>query len=447
MTAGDSDKLYKWDHHSDQPHVIHNKRAKRRLYLLGAVGSMKTLTTAMLTLPFAWLIGGPRRTSVLPATASAIGLCINIESALEEKTTVPLEALANYVDELGVDHLLLRVALGEPCSLTPCLALADRFAGNRLLIDVIQDREHIENQPLLEEHLRHVFTAFSRYTSSFKIGNAVNRRKWAFRSLDEYFAFFGAAQRLRDREFPELELLGGSIIDFELPDFARSLLHFRPIKYDAVAALLYVDRRGAPESCQLGVNLLGKISWFKSLMRLSKKCGDRLLITETNWPLLHTEPFAPAVGECMVDEDKQAAYLARYYLLAFASGQVEAVFWHQLVAPGYGLIDNRGDKVRRRRAFYAMKTLRALFSRAIITGFEKSGGLYLLTAECDHQYLTALWTNDTLTTLELAALLSVSSASQADAVVVYDLTGERLEVSDKLTVSGDVTYVVQSVRK
>lgn len=447
MTRGDTDKIYEWDYYSDQPHVIHNKSAKRRLYLLGAVGSIKTLLTAMLALPLASLVRMTCRTSVLPASASAIGVGVSIESALEEKTPVSLEALQHYVDELGVDRLLLRVALGEPRSLAPCLALAKRFAGKQLLVDVMQDREHIENRQLLEAHLRNLFTAFSSYTNTFKIGNAVNRRKWAFHSLDEYFAFYRTAQRLRDSEFPQLELLGGSIIDFELPNFARSLLHFYPIRYDAVAALLYVDRRGAPENRQLGANLLGKISWFRSLMRFSDKCENRLVITETNWPLLNTEPFAPAVGDCMIDEDRQASYLARYYLLAFASGQVEAVFWHQLVAPGYGLIDNRGDNVRRRRAFYALKTLTRLFSKATIVGFEERGELYLLTAESDQQHLTAVWTKDTVATLEIAALPKRDLASPPEAVVVYSLTGETLPAANCLAVSGEVTYVVQSQRR
>jgi hypothetical protein len=309
----------------------------------------------------------------------------------------------------------------------------------------MQDREHIENKTLLVKHLRSVFLSFSPYAKTFKIGNAVNRRKWAFHSLDEYFVFFRTAQRLRDSEFPQVELLGGSIIDFELPNFARSLLHFYPIKYDAVAALLYVDRRGAPENRQLGSNLLGKISWFKSLMRLSSRCEDRLLITETNWPLADTQPFAPAVDDCMVDEEKQAAYLARYYLLAFASGQVEAVYWHQLVAPGYGLIDNRGESVRRRRAFYALKTLNHLFSRSIITSFEELGSVYVLTAKRDNQLLVALWTNDTQASVALSALPVPDASLSSESVVMYSLIGETLDAGPCIAVTGDVTYLVQQL--
>jgi len=444
MTGPERKRIYRWDRYSDQPHVIQDKRAKRRLYWRGAEGSLKTLLTAIVALPLAWAIGLQRRSVALPALASAIGLAVNVESELAETTRVSMETLQACVDELGVDHLLLRVPLGDAEHLAPYRALVERFAGKRLLIDVLQDRDHIEDQTLFEAHLRCLFTTFCDLTEQFKIGNAVNRRKWAFFSLDEYFAFFGTAQRLRDREFPRLELLGGAIIDFELPNFARSVLHFHPIRYDAVAALLYVDRRGAPENHQLGVNLIGKIRWFTSLMRMSRKCADKLVITETNWPLRSTEPFAPAVGDCMVDEDRQAAYLARYYLLAFASGQVDAVYWHQLVAPGYGLIDNRGVEVRYRRAFYALRTLTGLFSQASVLGFEQSEDRYVLRAERDRQRLTAVWTNDTTATVDVARLIGGDSLSQPASVCAYSLTGDRLEVSDTLAVSGEVTYIVES---
>ncbi|MEE4108110.1 MAG: hypothetical protein V2I24_02100 [Halieaceae bacterium] len=441
MTAN---RRYDWDCHSDQPHVIRDRRLKRRLYLLGAVGSLKTLLTFLLVLPAAALIRYARRRRTLPANASTIGLGVNVESALAEKSLVPQTALAAAVEELGIQHLLLRVSLGEPYRLESVLALAEQFAGKKLLIDVLQDRAHIENRELLVEDLRLLFCTFLPYTNTFKIGNAVNRRKWAFDSLDEYLAFFCAAQHLRDREFPQIRLLGGGIIDFELPNFARSVLHFHPIRYDAVAALLYVDRRGAPENHQLGSNLLGKISWFRSLMWLSNKCDDRLLITETNWPLLHTEPFAPAVGACMVDEDRQAAYLSRYYLLAFASGQVEAVYWHQLVAPGYGLIDNRGDEVRRRKAYYALKTLSSFFAQSVITGFEQREGVYVLTAEQGRRHVTAVWTNDVDTAFEASAL-PPAGASPAARISAYSLTGEEMGEAAAFTVNGDVTYFVRQL--
>jgi hypothetical protein len=59
-----------------------------------------------------------------------------------------------------------------------------------------------------------------------------------------------------------------------------------------------------------------------------------------------------------VDEAVQADYLTRFYLLALGSGYVERVFWWQLVARGYGLVDPGADgALRRRPAYAALATL------------------------------------------------------------------------------------------
>jgi hypothetical protein len=58
-----------------------------------------------------------------------------------------------------------------------------------------------------------------------------------------------------------------------------------------------------------------------------------------------------------VDEDRQADYLARYYLLALGTGLLERVYWWQLAARGYGLLEPAGAALRRRPAFHALATL------------------------------------------------------------------------------------------
>jgi hypothetical protein len=389
-----ANKLYNWDHHSDQPHVIRDKTAKRKLYRRGLKGSFKTLICS-LTLPLVGLLAIFHKTTKAGSRISSIGLCVNIDDPLAEKTTVDTETLHSMVHELGVSDLLIRLPLSDISQLDKHVRFIESFAKKKLLVSILQDRQHIEDHTLLCNNLRAIFTALDGICLTYQIGNAVNRRKWGFISLDEYFAFFGVAQKLRDKEFPHLKLLGASIIDFELPNFARSLYHFNPIKYDAVAALLYVDRRGAPENTQLGVSLLGKINWFCSIIKTSRKTNNELVITETNWPLTGTEPFAPAVGDCMVSEKLQTAYLVRYYLLVFASGKISMCYWHQLVAPGYGLVDNRNGEIRKRDAYYAFKTLLTLFDNAQVIAFtsDRSSKLYQLTVKTTKGMATAVWAN------------------------------------------------------
>jgi hypothetical protein len=56
-----------------------------------------------------------------------------------------------------------------------------------------------------------------------------------------------------------------------------------------------------------------------------------------------------------VDEQSQADYLVRYYLPLLGSGIAERVYWWQLAAKGYGLVDPTEN--RERPSFHALATL------------------------------------------------------------------------------------------
>ena len=104
-------------------------------------------------------------------------------------------------------------------------------------------------------------------------------------SIDEYFSFFKIAYDLKTNKFSNIKLLGGNIIDFDIPFFARSIFHFRSIYYDGIATQLYVDRRGAPEQKQFGFNTLSKIKTYAALALASTLTSKVLYITEVNWAL------------------------------------------------------------------------------------------------------------------------------------------------------------------
>ncbi len=102
-----------------------------------------------------------------------------------------------------------------------------------------------------------------------------------------------------------------------------------------------------------------------------------------------------------VDEETQADYLARYYLLALASGMVERVYWWQLVAKGYGLVDPTG--LRRRPAFHALATLARTLEGC---RFERrlpgpAGAWLLLFSKPDGGELVAAWSAAGPLTVEL----------------------------------------------
>ena len=387
---------FRWDHFSDQPSTL-DRRTKRRLRRLGVRDELRK-----------WLVSIPRSPLLLRRPSRArrfeayrndhrIGLCINLERPFEDKKILSGSEIADLIEPLNLGRIAVRLPLHDLDRLEEYFSFIRHFQAYEVLVAVLQDRELIEEPEKREHALRRIFTALSGTVVHYQIGNAVNRLKWGFASQREYLEFFDTAWTLRNREFPDLKLLGGAVIDFELQEHFGSLNNRFRFQYDGYASLLYVDRRGAPENRQFGFSLSDKIELLGRLVAASGKVRSpgaaNLWITEVNWPLRDTGRHAPAEGYCRVGESEQLCYLVRYFLLALASGSVAACFWHQLVAPGYGLIDNRGGTLRKRPAFYGFATLCGLFNGAVIEGFARQEelGHYRLAARKDGVEILALW--------------------------------------------------------
>ena len=387
--------IFRWDGYSDQPATL-DRAVKRRL-------RWRSIGSVLRNLSSVFLLPGPvlgavvrRETPRAHANDDAIGLCVNLERPFEDKKILSGAELAEIVGTLNLRRLAVRIPLSDIDNLQDYVDFIRQFPGYRILVVVLQDRSTIEDPARLETALERIFASLSGVVDCYQIGNAVNRLKWGFVSVDEWLEFFNVAWDLRNRKFPHIRLLGGAIIDFDLLDHSRALRNRFPFSYDGYASLLYVDRRGAPENRQMGFDLEGKIHMLRRIMESGNKVGGsdaRLWITEVNWPLADTGRYAPAMDHCRVGEREQLHYLVRYYLLALATGSVAACYWHQLVAPGYGLIDNRGGAVRKRPAFHGFATLCRLFNGARIERFDRQDelGHYRLAARKDGMEILALW--------------------------------------------------------
>ena len=336
-----------------------------------------------------------------------IGLCINPERGFEGSEPVSAAEIAEIIGPLNLSRVAIRIPLHDFGRIEEYLEFVRSFSKYEVLVVILQDREFIEDRQKLESSLERIFSALSGVVEHYQIGNAVNRLKWGFVSQREYLEFFQVAWELRNRRHPDLRLLGGSVIDFELQEHCGSLFNPLPFRYDGYASLLYVDRRGAPENRQLGFDLAGKIEVLHRLAVNSGKLPSRkvppLWITEVNWPLLDTGRYAPSLDDCRVGESEQLFFLVRYFLLVLASGAVSACFWHQLVAPGYGLIDNRDGALRKRPAFRGFATLCRLFNGADIEDFRHQDelGHYRLTARKDGVEILALWCSGRVTSIPM----------------------------------------------
>lgn len=244
--------------------------------------------------------------------------------------------------------------------------------------------------------------------------------------MDEYLAFYEVAQKLKQERYPELTLIGSGVIDFEYHYSVRTLFNFYRVHYDKFSSLLYVDRRGAPENTQMGLDLSKKIKLLYAIMSLSDKTANKLIITESNWPRSNTAPYAPTSEKECVDEDDYAAFMVRYYLLALGTGMVESVYWHQLIAPGYGLIDNR-EGIKKYRAFEAYKSMLSFLQDSEVVAFEKKNGLYSLICRNETYHIKVLWSQHEHT-------LQVSQTT------AYSMYAEKIE-TPSVTLKRDVIYL------
>lgn len=338
---------FAWDYYSDQPAIIKNKALKRAMRRSALPSLIKTFLIALITLPIAVLLRPfiPRRTIT---GEHFFGMGVNLD---KEPNTAPY-----LVNELGVKNLLIRLPLWEMDRLHEYVAFIRSFSGKQITVVLLQDREHITSTDMTRDHFIQIFEALEDVCDTYVIGSTINRAKWGFFSVNEYLDFYHVAYTLKKTRFPHLKLIGSNVIDFEYHFSAHTLFNFSPVRFDALGTLLYVDRRGAPENSQMGFSLMDKINLLGSLMTLSPKSSNELVITEANWPIKNTAPYAPTSEYECVSEEDYAAYMIRYHLIAFASQRVSCVYWHQLIAPGYGLIDNR-EGLRKRSAFEAYKTM------------------------------------------------------------------------------------------
>ncbi len=416
----DFKNIFRWDGYSDQPHVIRDREFRRRINRSVRADQIKLLLINLAMLPLIVLryaLSFLERPT--PSTAHFFGMSINYDKAPQQTHAL--------IKELGVTRLLIRLPLSHMHRLDEYVTFIARFQEYDLLINILQDREHVEDLELLHKDLERIFERLLPFTCKFQIGNAINRKKWAFFSMDEYLRFYEVAQQLKHKRYPQLTLIGSSVIDFEYHYSVRTLFNFYRVHYDRFSALLYVDRRGAPENTQMGLNLSGKIRLLYSIMTLSAKTYNRLIITEANWPRSHTAPYAPTSERECVDDETYSAYMVRYYLIALATGRVESIYWHQLIAPGYGLIDHRNGIVKY-KAFQVFQTLLHFIDGATQIALEYRKGIYTFTCKKDTRSITVLWSQGEHT----------QSFEDAD---VYSMTLERLENSHVLIAQNPV-YIV-----
>lgn len=342
-----------WDHLSDQPHQHAGRLEKLAVRLRDAPSHLRQNAAFLAAVPKIWSRYRQLKTSLYtkPVLIDGLGICVRPEPGSPEE-------LLDAVEDLGVKKVLLRLhPWEEEHTHEEELARELSSRGYDLAFALPQNRDLVRDPERWRAKIEELAERFVPYGRNFQVGQAINRSKWGVWRYSEYIELATSASAIL-RRYPGVRVLGPAVIDFELQATASVLNLDEDLYFDAVASLLYVDRRGAPENTQLGFDTVDKIVLLKAIAESSRNSGPESWITEVNWPL-REGPHSPAGKSVSVEESTQADYLSRYYLLGLCTGAVERIYWWQLVARGYGLMSRREDAGRlcRRPAFSALATL------------------------------------------------------------------------------------------
>ncbi|OIP55879.1 MAG: glycosyl hydrolase [Helicobacteraceae bacterium CG2_30_36_10] len=398
-------KPFKWDNYSDQPYQLKDKDYKKKMRKHEIFSLIKTFVTAFFVLPVSIIMMPSVKRKIIDLSGF---FCMGVDYQREPDVTLEL------LEELQVQRVLIRFKLWEMQTLEQLKDFILACGNKKITLKILQDREHIEDLELLKKDLRTIFSALTGHVEIYEIGSTINRAKWGFFSVNEYNRFFKVAYDLKEENFPHAKLIGSGVIDFEYHFTAHTLFNFFKYKYDGISALLYVDRRGAPENTQMGFNLSDKIALLSTMVWLSPKTANELHITETNWPISGTAPYAPTSEHECVSHEIYTDYMLRYYFLAFASQQVDSVSWHQLIAPGYGLLDNR-DTIVKRSAFEAYKYMVQNLSHAQFLRLDIARDYYILQCLLNDKLLQIHWS------------LKPTTLRNEDSFEVYSRSGKLIQ--------------------
>jgi hypothetical protein len=246
-------------------------------------------------------------------------------------------------------------------------------------LGIVQSRKSVMDPAGWNAFLEEVFAALHDRVRFVEIGHAINRVKWGVWTFAEAVRLYESVSSLRAR-YPAVKILGPAVNDFEFHYFPPLLARLRGV-FDGLSSHLYVDRRGEPENPQGPFSLLEKCAIGRAIAGRFDVPG--FYVTETNWPLTGPGEYSPVQGHVSysgqaesrlaVDEQTYAAYMVRYLLIALCSGFCERVWWWNLAARGFGLVDDRNGW-RKRPGWHALAFFHRMVGAAVFERFEEREG-------------------------------------------------------------------------
>lgn len=341
---------FEWNEPADQPHNVAPRSERMRHHLRRAPGYLRLAGANLKKLfPALALYRRYRRRQYLDPSDIGRGCGLAVSPAVGAE-----EEVVRLLRESGSRETLVRTASWERDRLEATARFLERLKaeGFGLTVALLQRREDVLRPAGWRDFLGETFDRLGGVADRFEVGHAWNRTKWGVWDFEEYLMLAEAAFDLASGR--GLKLVGPAVIDFEFHLYPPLLAR---LPFDKVSSLLYVDRVGAPENAQAGWTTAAKTALLKAAVDVSATGGRGLWITEVNWPLKGMGPYSPASGKPNVGEEEQADYLVRYYVLCLAGGLVERIYWWQLAAPGYGLVNTLEKPWRFRPSYHAFQAL------------------------------------------------------------------------------------------
>ena len=227
-----------WDEYSCQPHKMQDDEKPRSGFAniaeYGKVAASNLLGLPAITYQYLALKKEPCNIGA----DKFVGLSIEPDAKYQS-------ALVEMVDELGVKQLLLRIPSWDVAAIDDYVRFLELFPKQQFVINILQSRDSVNNLGQWQQQVATIIRATKHITSTYWIGNAVNRTKWGCVHSGQALDLQEKVEELR-AEFEGLTLLGSSIIDFEPLLSWRTLWNRRKFHLQANAALLYVNRRHSP---------------------------------------------------------------------------------------------------------------------------------------------------------------------------------------------------------
>lgn len=347
------------------------------------------------------------------------------------------DEILKMLDELGVERVNVRVYFSDKENLSQYDDLMKKLIRAKKLhaITLVQNREAVKIVSSWQKFVKDVVSRYGNSCKNFIVCVAPNRIKWGVWHYYEYVKLFhratGQKRFWKEVNGFDVQFVGPSVIDFEWL-FANAILH--GIKPDFVSHNLYVDVRGKPEDGMMGFDVAGKVCFLKAMTSMSEGFKIPLWLTEVNWPLKNQEGFAPAAGPVCVTEEQYADYMVRYMILCAATGYVEQIFWWQLVARGYGLVDDTDGKWRKRPAYFALKMLNEQLKGCTFLKNLSADGMYKFLFSRDaRDQIMVLWVKD--------GTRKIKTPEGSFLVVTRDGKEEKISAGQDITVSESPVYV------